>query len=606
MSVVRNEKLAAQVLIVEDEPDHADVMADALRKPGHVYTIVTSGRQALEELRHGSFDVIITDLRMPNSAALEGVKPDGADAGLAVLRAARALQPDAETIMVTAHGDVPTARAAFKEGAYDFIEKPLDLEVFRDLVNRAAETVLLRHESEQLDDLVQHDGFEGIIAGSEPMRRILRTVRTVAASEIPVLITGESGTGKELVANALHGKSPRAGGPLVKINCAALPKDLIESELFGHVKGAFTGAGECRQGLFQAAHGGSLFLDEIGEMSPGLQAKLLRALQEKTVRPVGAEREEPVDVRIIAATHRDLEQEIADGNFRSDLFYRLETFSLRIPSLRERNGDIERLVAALIGKHAEAQGKSIHRVEPAALQALLCYPYPGNVRELENAIMRAVTLAEGGRLSHADLPERIREHGAELRRSTSESRVGALEPTSATQQGWPSLEDVEKRYIRKVLEATGGNKRRTADILGIARRTLYRRGVVHRNAPERSRALREGDHRRHRLRPPGPQRRGVSFRGHQVFSFRRSGLASRGRIGEGIAGSHLPSPNHPRRLGGTRTARPRRFSRRYRYQRWRHTGCRIRRGHADNSQTEMARDLPVRSSGPRVGQPAAG
>ena len=246
------------------------------------------------------------------------------------------------------------------------------------------------------------------------------------------------------------------------------------------MKGAFTGANEARKGLFHSAQGGSLFLDEIGEMPVNLQAKLLRALQEKTVRPVGGEREEAVDVRIIAATHRNLDKEIAQENFRSDLFYRLETFSLRIPPLRDRGSDIEHLIFALIDKLAEAQGKQIEQIEPDALNSLLNYPYPGNVRELENAIMRAVTLSEEGVMQHQDLPERLREQTSQESVSeTTKTVSGEVLPgnhvPAPTPTRWPSLEEVEKRYIRKVLEATGGNKRRTAEVLGIARRTLYRR-----------------------------------------------------------------------------------------------------------------------------------
>ena len=301
-----------------------------------------------------------------------------------------------------------------------------------------------------------------------------------AKSDAPILILGESGTGKELLARAIHQESPRNGQPFVPVNCASIPADLMESEFFGHVKGAFTGASEARKGLFQSAQGGSLFLDEIGEMPINLQAKLLRALQEKTVRPVGGEREEPVDVRIIAATHRNLEKEIEQGNFRSDLFYRLETFSLRIPPLRERGTDIEHLVFALIDKHAEAQGKQIEQIEPEALNSLLNYAYPGNVRELENAIMRCVTLSEDGSLSHKDLPERLREQstveaGTPIVPSVSGELLAGGQLPVPPPIRWPSLEEVEKRYINKVLEATGGNKRRTAEVLGIARRTLYRR-----------------------------------------------------------------------------------------------------------------------------------
>ena len=276
--------LAAQVLIVEDEPDHADVMADALRKPGHVATIVHTAASALEELKHGAFDVIITDLRMPDSAGvklldLPPIAGDGADSGLRVLEAARRLQPNAEVVLVTAHGDVPTARAAFKLGVYDFIQKPLDLEVFRNLINRAAETVLLRHQNDTLKGEVENAHFAGIVAQSEPMRKVLRTIKMIAPSMIPVLITGESGTGKELIALSVHRNSRRSAGKYVTFNCAGQSESLLEDQLFGHVRGAFTGADKERAGVFEYASGGTLFLDEIGDMPLTMQAKLLRVLE---------------------------------------------------------------------------------------------------------------------------------------------------------------------------------------------------------------------------------------------------------------------------------------------------------------------------------------
>jgi len=310
---VQHDRVAAQVLIVEDEPEHAEVMADALRRPGHVCTIVGTVDDALAELRGGAFDVIVTDLRMPSSAGQEGTAADGADAGLRVLIAARELQPEAETIMVTAHGDVGTARAAFKHGAFDFIEKPLDLELFRSLVNRAAETVLLRHTSEELTDLVQHDGFEGIIAGSEPMRRILQTVRTVAASSLSVMITGESGTGKELIAQAVHRNSTRSSKKFVTLNCAGQAESLLEDQLFGHVRGAFTGADKDREGVFEYADKGTLFLDEIGDMPLAMQAKLLRVLESGEVVRLGSNTVKNVDVRFVSATNKDLASAIEAG-----------------------------------------------------------------------------------------------------------------------------------------------------------------------------------------------------------------------------------------------------------------------------------------------------
>ena len=320
----------------------------------------------------------------------------------------------------------------------------------------------------------------GPTGNSPAVTRLRRMIEQVASFDTTVLVLGESGTGKEVVARAIHDESPRRDGPFVAINCGAIPPDLLESELFGHEKGAFTGAVARRIGKFEEANGGTLLLDEVTEMHPSLQAKLLRALQEKTVRPVGGEREEPVDVRIIAATHRNLEKEIEQENFRSDLFYRLETFSLRIPPLRERGTDVEHLIFALIDKHAESQHKQVEHIEPEALNSLLNYTYPGNVRELENAIMRAVTLSEEGLLKHQDLPERLRDQVHQQNSAdptptlSGEVLPGTSAPAPAPAR-WPSLEEVEKRYIRKVLEATGGNKRRTAEVLGIARRTLYRR-----------------------------------------------------------------------------------------------------------------------------------
>ncbi|MFQ3789217.1 sigma-54-dependent transcriptional regulator [Halomonas sp. A29] len=447
------------ILIVEDDAAILELLEEELQEAGYQTLGVGSAEDAVITLSHSEVALVISDVRLPGMSGmqlLEQLRHEGSHLGF---------------IVITAFGTIDQAVEALKIGADDFLTKPLDLESVGEAVYRVLEN---RRLAERLHQDEPPGHFHGIVGESETMQALFHDAARLAKSDAPILILGESGTGKELLARAIHAESPRAGEPFVAVNCASIPSELMESEFFGHIKGAFTGASESRQGLFQTANGGSLFLDEIGEMSPGLQAKLLRALQEKMVKAVGAEREEAVDVRIIAATHRDLEQEIESGNFRSDLFYRLETFSLRIPPLRERQGDIERLISAMIEKHASAQGKSIERIEPVALQTLLDYPYPGNVRELENAVMRAVTLAEEGLLSHADLPERIRQHGQEQRGVMRQIETGKS-LVASSQQSWPSLEEVEKRYIQKVLEATGGNKRRTADILGIARRTLYRR-----------------------------------------------------------------------------------------------------------------------------------
>ncbi|PMR78629.1 sigma-54-dependent transcriptional regulator [Halomonas urumqiensis] len=455
----------APILIVEDDQAILELLDEELRDAGFATLLAASAEDAIAVLSHSEVGLVISDVRLPGIS------------GMQLLQQLREQGDRVGFIVITAFGTIDQAVEALKIGADDFLTKPLDLEGVQEAVYR----VLTRQRlAERYQGHAQSRHFHGLVGESEAMQALFHDAGRLARSDAPILILGESGTGKELLARAIHTESTRSEGPFVAVNCASIPAELLESEFFGHVKGAFTGASDHRQGLFQAASGGSLFLDEIGEMSPGLQAKLLRALQEKTVRAVGAEREERVDVRIIAATHRDLELAIGQGDFREDLFYRLETFSLRIPPLRERNGDLERLISALVDKHADAQAKRIERIEPAALQALLGYPYPGNVRELENAIMRAVTLAEAEELLHADLPERIREHAADQRRLGGELMAREESPHDAwvattAQQNWPSLADVEKRYILKVLEATGGNKRRTADILGIARRTLYRR-----------------------------------------------------------------------------------------------------------------------------------
>jgi len=467
---------AAQVLIVEDEPDHADTMAEALRKPGHVCTIVGTVADAMDELQGGAFDVVVTDLRMPTSAGHAAhesttVAPDGADAGLLVLRAARALQPDAETVMVTAHGDVTTARNAFKEGAYDFIEKPLDLAVFRSLINRAAEAVLLRHESGNLGDLVQHDGFEGLIAGSEPMRRIIKTVRTVAPSNIAVLITGESGTGKELIASAVHKNSPRSSKRYVAFNCAGQSESLLEDQLFGHVRGAFTGAEKDREGVFEYASNGTLFLDEIGDMPMSMQAKLLRVLETGEVVRLGSNDPRKTEVRFVSATNKDLRKMIAEGTFREDLYFRINGAHVHVPPLRERREDIPRIAQHAAARFADEMKQPAPEITDAALMRLTAYDWPGNVRQLLNVIQNMVVSAIGE--TTGDAPPRLeaRHIPHEVRAGEDEGDAGAASGTLAG----TSLEQIEKRAIRETLRLTGGNREQAAKLLGIGERTLYRK-----------------------------------------------------------------------------------------------------------------------------------
>ncbi len=469
---------AAQVLIVEDEPDHADVMAEALRRPGHVCTVVNSVAAALEELRLGTFDVIVTDLRMPESGGKDGVAADGGDAGLKVLAAARELQPAAETVMVTAHGDVPTARAAFKQGVYDFIEKPLDLEVFRNLVNRAAETVLLRHQNDQLKAELDQAGFEGIIANSEPMRRILRTVKTVAASTIPVLITGESGTGKELIAQAVHRNSRRASGRYATFNCAGQSESLLEDQLFGHVKGAFTGADKDRPGVFEYADGGTLFLDEIGDMPLTMQAKLLRVLESGEVIRLGSNEARHCDVRFVTATNRDLKELVRQGQFREDLFFRINGSHIHLPPLRDRREDIPALVSRSAERFASdfagADAPAI-TVTDAAMMRLTSYHWPGNIRQLLNVVQNMVVMAFGeDREPGAPLTLDSRHIPDDVRSDEGDSDLPEAAPGNGSLAG-TTLEQIEKRAIRETLRLTGGNREQAAKLLGIGERTLYRK-----------------------------------------------------------------------------------------------------------------------------------
>jgi DNA-binding NtrC family response regulator len=485
-----NADLRAQVLIVEDEAEHADVMAEALRKPGHVCTIVSSVERALDELRHGAFDVVITDLRMPASGGRDGVAVDGADAGLVVLRQARVLQRNAETIMVTAHGDVTTARAAFKDGAFDFIEKPIDLAVFRNLVNKAAETVLLRHEGAGgLETLVQHDGFDGIIAGSEPMRKILRTVKNVSASNLPVLVTGESGTGKELIAQAVHRNSPRAAKRFMALNCAAETETLLEDQLFGHVRGAFTGAEKEREGVFEYATGGTLFLDEIGDMPLKMQAKLLRVLETGRVVRVGSNEERQTDVRLVSATNKDLPALIAKGEFREDLYFRIKGAQVTLPPLRDRREDIPRIVRHAVvrawkqmGFGEGASARPLPDVTDAAMMRLTAFGWPGNVRQLLNTVQNMVVTALGdsepGQAITLDLrhiPDEVRSVDDPSMDEGPAGGGGAAGGGAAGTLAGTSLEQIEKRAIRETLRLTAGNREQAAKLLGIGERTLYRK-----------------------------------------------------------------------------------------------------------------------------------
>ena len=442
----------AQVLIVDDEADHADVMAEALRRRGHVCTIVNSLAAAEDELKYGTFDVIVTDLVMEDQ-----------DSGLNVLKLAQTHQPGAEAIMVTAHGDVPTAKAALQGGAYDFIEKPLDLDVFRNLVNRAAETVLLRHENESLQGRIDSAfGFEGIVGESLAIREVISTIKQVAPSMIPVLITGESGTGKELVASAIHKHSQRASKRYVTFNAAGQSETLLEDQLFGHVRGAYTGADRDREGVFEYADGGTLFLDEIGDMPMTMQAKLLRVLETGEVVRLGANDVRATDVRFVSATNRDLKLLAKEGGFRDDLYFRIKGAEIKVPALRERREDIPRLVHHFVGRYATDLGRETPTISEAVMLRLIAYRWPGNVRELLNVVQKMVVMTREGAIDLRDVPDEIRDDEGD-----DSGGVGSLAGIG--------LDRLEKEAIRQTLAMTGGNREQTAKLLGIGERTLYRK-----------------------------------------------------------------------------------------------------------------------------------
>ncbi len=452
MADAHTDPLPAQVLIVDDEVEHAEVMAEALRKPGHVGTIVHSLAEAEDELVHGRFDVIVTDLVMENETA-----------GLKVLELAKQHQRDAETIMVTAHGDVPTAKAALQGGAYDFIEKPLDLDVFRNLVNRAAEAVLLRHQNTDLrGQLDAAYGFEGIIGESPAIREVITTIKQVAPSNIAVLISGESGTGKELIASAIHKHSKRKDKRYVTFNAASQSETLLEDQLFGHVRGAFTGADRDREGVFEYANGGTLFLDEIGDTPMPMQSKLLRVLETGEVVRLGSNDVRKTDVRFVSATNRDVRSMVADRLIREDLYFRIRGAEIHVPPLRERREDIPRLVHHAIGRYAAELEKARLTVSEPAVMRLVAYSWPGNVRELLNVVQKMVVMSDTDTIDVRNVPDDIR----------TDDSDETLELGSLAGVG---LDRLEKEAIRQTLAMTGGNREQTAQMLGIGERTLYRK-----------------------------------------------------------------------------------------------------------------------------------
>ena len=441
------------VLVVDDESGILDTLRILLRNEGFEVTTAQGGKAGLEQIRAGVHDLILSDVRMPQVT------------GLDILNAAREQDPMTPVILMTAQASLQSAIQAVNSGAFYYIQKPFSNDELVTILRRACEFRQVRVENKQLKQEIRRRDKTAVtrpIGKSKRFLELLKLAEHVSPTESTVLIQGESGTGKEVVARYIHNLSNRADGPFLSINCGAIPENLLESELFGHVKGSFTGAVRDKQGLFAAARGGSFFLDEVGEMPPSLQVKLLRVLQEREAIPVGATEAIPVDVRIIAATNRDLEEEIRRGNFRSDLFYRLNVIALNLPTLRERRDDLLLLLEAFLQTMAQESGTEPKALSSEALDAVMVYEWPGNVRELENALEHAVVLSRGNLIEAGALPERIT-------RRRKEPLVAERSYRN------PTLEVIERAYIMWVLQAEGGNKTRAAEVLGIDPSTLYRK-----------------------------------------------------------------------------------------------------------------------------------
>ena len=445
------------ILVVDDEKGMRDFLAIMLQKEGHEVMVADCGEAALEMIRREIFDLVLSDIRMRRISGME------------VLREVKACHPDTVVIMITAFASPETAVEAMKEGAYDYISKPFDVESVRITIQRALERRNLKEENlllkRELKDRAAIDGIEKIVGKSQPMLKVLEMVHKIANSPSNVLITGESGTGKELVARAIHLYSHRRDCAFVPLNCSAIPEGLLESELFGHVKGAFTGAVVNKEGIFEVAHQGTLFLDEIGDISHGMQAKLLRVLQDRTFKRVGGTRDIQVDVRVIAATNQDLKSSVTDGGFREDLFYRLNVLPIHLSPLRERRDDIPLLVDYFVGKYSRILGRNVRGASPEALQMLMEHPWKGNVRELENVIERAIALGTGEIIGTEDI---------------GDSLIQGIHPKLSLPSDIPpegldiefTLGEIEKRLLLKALERTRWVKKEAAKLLRIDFRSL--------------------------------------------------------------------------------------------------------------------------------------
>ncbi len=438
-----------KILIIDDEKNIREGLATALEMDGYNTVVAENGEKGLECVNKGDIDLVITDLRMPGISGEE------------VLQKITSEIPGLPVIVLTGHGSIDSAVSAMHSGAYDFLTKPLNLEHLSLVVKRALKNRELQIQNKQLqEEISKSKPFESIIGKSAEMQKIYQMIQKVAGSKASVLITGESGVGKELVAHAIHNLSPRKNNPLVIVNCSALSESLLESELFGHEKGAFTGAAARKRGRFELANGGTIFLDEIGEINQSIQVKILRVLQDKRFERVGGEETLEVDVRVIAATNRDLEEEIKKGNFREDLFYRLNVVHIHVPPLRDRKDDIPLLINEFMQEFAKENGKDIKNIDNHARAALYKYSWPGNIRQLKNCMESAVVMCSSDTITLNDLPPTIK----------SESSVNSMQiPFGVT------LEEAEKIIIQQTLAQNQGNKSKTAEVLGIGRKTLHRK-----------------------------------------------------------------------------------------------------------------------------------
>jgi two-component system, NtrC family, response regulator AtoC len=442
-----------RVLLVDDDASMCELLQARLSKRGFAPEYRTSGEAALQALAESDFEVVVTDISMPGLSGIE------------LCERIVANHPNVPVVVVTAFGSLDTAIAAIRAGAYDFINKPFEIEEMVFALQRAVQNRSLREEVKRLRLVVSESRHLGqLIGASTGMKKVFDLIHRVAGTDASVLITGESGTGKELAARAVHEQSLRRAGPFVALSCAAMPEHLLESELFGHKRGAFTDAHASRDGLFVLADGGTLFLDEIGDMPLTLQPKLLRALEERSVRPVGGTSEVPIDIRVVAATNRDLEFAIEEGRFREDLFFRLNVVLLELPPLRTRGSDVLLIAQHFVELFAGRMDKRVLGLSAGAAEQLLAYAWPGNVRELRNCIERAVALAQYDHVMSEDLPEKIRTYKA------SHIVVAGTDPSDLV-----TMDEVERRYVMKVLEVAGGNRTQAAQILGFDRKTLYRK-----------------------------------------------------------------------------------------------------------------------------------